>query len=495
MTRSRNIRRWKRTPPHSLLAVVALLAASLPAAAQEDRPPNIIYILADDLGWGELGCYGQKKIRTPNLDRMASEGMRFTRHYAGAPVCAPARCVLLSGHELARAEIRGNKEVQPEGQWPISADSLLLPAFLRGAGYATGAMGKWGLGPVGSSGDPNDHGFDLFFGYNCQRQAHNLYPDHLWLNAERYPLDNPRFSPHQKLVEAPDSFARFRGDQYAPELIAKMSLAFLREHAAEPFFLYAPFVEPHVALQPLDEWLERYPTEWDEEPYLGTRGYLPHPRPHAAYAALISQLDDHVGKILDLVDELGIADRTLILFSSDNGPTHDVGGVDTEFFESTGGLRGRKGSVFEGGLRVPMIARWPGHVPAGTTTEFVSGFQDVFPTIADVAQLEAPEGLDGESLLPVLLGEDPGERAHPLVWEFFEYGGQRAVIDGRYKAVQRHIRRDGASAALEVFDLEADPHEEHDLAAERPELTARLRSILARECVPNPLFPLEPIEE
>ncbi len=472
-----------------LLALAGFVSASH-AAAQGDRPPNVIYILADDLGWGELGCYGQTKIKTPNLDRLAKQGMRFTRHYAGAPVCAPSRCVLLTGRELSKAEIRGNKEVKPEGQWPLSANAVTVAEFMKAQGYVTGGMGKWGLGPVGSTGDPNAQGFDLFFGYNCQREAHNLFPSHLWLNRERYLLNNRPFRPHQKLKSPPPSYDRFQGNQYAPELICEMALAFVRRHKDEPFFLYAPFVEPHLALQPPEEWVNLYPESWDDQPYLGTRGYLPHPRPRAAYAALISHLDDHVGKILDLLEELGLENDTLVLFSSDNGPTHDVGGVDTTFFDSTGGLRGRKGSVYEGGLRVPFLARWPGRIEAGSMSTFVSGFQDLFPTLADLVGAPPPEGLDGVSLLPALLGKQETDRTKPMVWEFFGYGGQRAVVDGRWKAVQRGLRRKAGPLPLEVYDLETDAAEAHDLASERPQLARRLRKIMHGERTANSVFPV-----
>ncbi len=476
--------------PLFALVLLALAGLAAPSTAQETRPPNVVYILADDLGWGELGSYGQTRIKTPNLDRLAKQGVRFTRHYAGAPVCAPSRCVLMTGRELSKAEIRGNKEVKPEGQWPMSADAFTVAEFMQAHGYVTGAMGKWGLGPVESTGDPNAQGFDLFFGYNCQREAHNLYPSHLWLNRERYLLNNRRFRPYQKLKKPPTSYARFEGDQYAPQLIADMALAFLRQHKDEPFFLYAPFVEPHLALQPPEEWVNLYPKAWDDKPYLGTRGYLPHPRPHAAYAALITHLDDHVGKILDLLEELGLEENTLVMFTSDNGPTHDVGGVDTTFFKSSGGLRGRKGSVYEGGLRVPFIARWPGHIEPGSTSSFVSGFQDLFPTLADLVGARAPENLDGVSILPALLGKASGPRTKPMVWEFFGYGGQRAVIDGRWKAVQRGLRRKKGPFPLEIYDLEVDPFEEHDLSSERPNLARRLRAIMLRERTDNPVFPV-----
>lgn len=454
--------------------------------------PNVIFILADDLGYGEVGCYGQKKIRTPHLDRLAREGMRFTQHYAGAPVCAPSRCVLMTGRHLSRAWIRGNKPKRPEGQWPIPDGAVTVAEVMKKAGYVTGAIGKWGLGPVASSGDPNSQGFDLFYGYNCQREAHNYYPTHLWLNRERHILDNPRFRAHQKFAKPPADYDRFHGNEYAPDLMLRVAKAFLRTHAEDPFFLYLPFVEPHVAMQPPQEWVDAYPKEWDDRPYLGQKAYLPHPRPRAGYAAMISDLDEHVGTIMSLVDELGLAENTLVVFSSDNGPTHDVGGVDTEFFDSAGPLRGRKGSVYEGGLRVPTIARWPGKIEAGSTTDHISGFQDLLPTMAELTGQPVPEGVDGVSYLPTLLGRE-GQRQHDhLVWEFFGYQGQQAVRAGKWKAVRRGLHQ--GNRKVELYDLAQDVGETTDVAAAHPEVVRRLTEVMVTVRTKNPDFPIEMLD-
>jgi arylsulfatase A len=473
-----------------LLALSSTLVLSATASAQsggepggeKGRTPNVIYILADDLGYGEVGCYGQTLIRTPSLDRMAAEGMRFTQHYSGAPVCAPSRCVLMTGRHLAHAEIRGNKEVKPEGQWPISEAVATLPLMFRERGYTTGAMGKWGLGPVGSTGDPNAKGIDYFVGYNCQREAHTYYPRHLWVNAQQLFLDNDRVPGHEGV-------GRFYGNEDAPDVMMRAAQAFLRRHREGPFFLYLPFVQPHLAMQPRQDLVDSYPDDWDAEPYLGGRGYTPHPRPRAGYAAMITELDEQVGAILDLVDALGIAEDTLIMFSSDNGPTHDVGGVDTTFFNSAGPLRGRKGSVYEGGLRVPTLARWPGRVAAGSTTDHVSAFQDVMPTLAELCGLGVPESCDGVSFLPTLLGATDRQAVHPyLVWEFAEYGGQKAVRIGRYKAVMRDIFK--GNEAIELYDLDEDVGETTDLAGQHPELVARALEIMRNDRTPNPVFPM-----
>jgi arylsulfatase A-like enzyme len=476
-----------------LVVPAVLLAAAGPAQETAGTPPNVILILADDLGYGELGCYGQRKIRTPHLDRLAAEGLRFTQFYAGAPVCAPSRCVLMTGRHLAHAEVRGNREVKPEGQLPLSEAVVTVPMLMRGIGYATGAMGKWGLGPVASTGDPNAKGIDYFFGYNCQREAHSYYPGHLWLNRERVLLDNPEVPGHGRIASADEGYGRFYGNQYAPELMMGAARGFLRARRGQRFFLYLPFVEPHLAMQPPQELVDSYPEDWDEAPYLGGRGYTPHPRPRAGYAAMITDLDRHVGAIVALVEELGLADETLILFSSDNGPTHDVGGVDTNFFGSAGPLRGRKGSVYEGGLRVPAIARWPGRIAPGTVSGHVAAFQDLMPTLGELCGYEVPTDCDGISFLPTLLGAPERQRAHEhLVWEFPEYGAQRAVRIGRWKAVLRDIGR--GNDLVELYDLEADVGESKDLAGEHPELVARARAIMRDDRTPNPNFPMPDLD-
>lgn len=482
---------------HALLLIAALPACAQNAAELDDstvserRRPNVIVMLADDLGYGELGCYGQQKIRTPHLDRLAAEGLRFTQAYSGAPVCAPARCVLMTGRHSANAEIRGNREVQPEGQHPISDECTTVAELMRAAGYATGAIGKWGLGPVGSSGDPNVQGFDLFYGYNCQREAHSYYPDHLWRNAERVELNGGvRVPGHAKFAEGEEhDFERFTGTDYAPDLMLAEAQRFIREHADEPFFLYLPFVEPHVAMQPPQEWVDRYPAEWDAAPYLGRRGYTPHPRPRAGYAAMISDLDEHVGTLLALLEELELAEDTLILFTSDNGPTHDVGGVDTDFFASAGPLRGRKGSVYEGGLRVPLIARWPGVVRAGSETDHACAFQDVLGTLAELTDQPLPAQADSSSFLPTLTGNGEQAAHDYLVFEFHEYGGQKAVRIGDFKAVLQRIHK--GNTQVELYDLSTDLGETRDIAAEHPDLVARVREIFATDRTASTVFPLE----
>ena len=467
-------------------------------------PPNIVFILADDLGWGELGSYGQKKIRTPNLDRLAREGMRFSQHYSGAPVCAPSRCVLLTGRHTGHAEIRGNLQVKGpdgkpgEGQQPISAETLTVAEVLHDAGYATGAMGKWGLGPVDSPGAPHRQGFDLFFGYNCQSVAHSYYPPHLWRNAEKIPLNAKPIPGHARQAEGEVTWDAWTGEHYAPDAMLGEAERFLRERRDRRFFLYLPFIEPHVALMPPRDLAESYPKEWDDRPYRGQCSYVPNPRPRASYAALITSLDRHVGRILATLDALRLAERTVVIFTSDNGATHEspgdptfgIGGVDAGFFGSTAGLRGRKGSVHEGGIRVPFLVRWPGRVAPGSVQDAPCWFADHFPALCEIAGVPRPAGLDGRSWVPLLGGKGwEGERP-PMVWVFPEYGGQVAVRLGDFKVLRGNLHAKDGPGPWEVYDIERDRNETTDLAKERADLIDRAREVLRREMSPNPNFPV-----
>ena len=482
------------------LALLALaLAGCVAPRSEPDRPPNVIFVLADDLGLGELGSFGQEKILTPHLDRLAREGMRFTRHYSGSPVCAPSRCVLLTGLHTGHAHVRANSENggwgpdAPEGQLPLPAGTVTLGHRLQERGYRTAAVGKWGLGGPGTTGAPEHQGFDHFFGYLCQRKAHNYYPTHLWRDGEKVPLEgNPYFKAHQR-IEAPlasdaDYAERYAAATYAPDLMIEDALEFVRASADGPFFLLYASPIPHAGLQVPDEDLEAYPASWDPEPYLGHKGYLPHPSPRRAYAAMVSRLDREVGRLVALVEELGLTEDTLVVFSSDNGATYN-GGTDSAFFGSFAGLRGRKGSVYEAGVRVPLIARWPGRVAAGSSSDHLSGFQDVLPTLVEAAGGEVPAGLDGRSFLPTLL-DRPGQETAPFL--YWELRGQQALRAGRWKAVRPRLGK--GDLELEVYDLEADPGETRDLASERPEITRRLEALLAEARVPSPDFPVAALD-
>ena len=440
-----------------------LLPALLASPLLSQEAPNVILVLADDLGYGELGSYGQEHIETPNLDRLAAEGMRFTQHYSGAPVCAPSRYVLMTGRNSGHATIRNNLKVQSEGQTPIPSGELTLGELLKGAGYATGVFGKWGLGFPGSEGDPLAQGFDRFFGYNCQVHAHNFYPRYLWSDEETVDLEgNDR---------------GLTGAQYSHDVIEAELLDFIRANKDRPFFCYVPSTIPHLALQVPESTLAQYRGRWEETPY-ERRSYLPHPTPRAAYAAMITHLDASLGRIMELLQELELEERTLVLFTSDNGATHLNPQVDVEFFKSSGALRGLKGSVYEGGVRVPLIARWKGQVPAGATSSHLSAFEDYMPTLAAVAGVELSTGTDGISFLPTLLGDPEAQEQHEyLFWDFPGYGGQIAVRRGRWKAVRRGLKKN-ADAPLELYDLENDPGEGTDVAVDHPDIALEMARIM-----------------
>jgi arylsulfatase A-like enzyme len=426
--------------------------------------------------------------------------MRFTQAYSGSAVCAPSRCVLMTGKHPGHAYIRSNSEVKPEGQRAIPADEVTIAELLHAQGYATGAFGKWGLGSPGSVGDPLRQGFDRFFGYNCQRHAHSYYPPYLWSDDKRIPLKNdPAVPGHGRLAKGADpndpaSYERFKGTDYAPDRINEQILAFIRAHRDRPFFAYYPTIIPHLALHVPDEELEPYlALKWDQEPFRTGKGYgyTPHFTPRAAYAAMITRMDRYVGNVLKLIDELKLADNTLVIFSSDNGATY-LRDVDYKFFESVGPLRGLKGSLYEGGIRVPLIARWPGQVKAGTTSDRVVGFEDVLPTLVEAAGARAPAGLDGISFVPTLRGR-PQEPREFLYREFPSYGGQVSVRMGRWKAIRQNLRRK-PDAPIELYDLVEDVSESRDAAAQQPELVAKARRIIRDQHEPSPLFPIKALD-
>ena len=502
-TVSMRLRPWLKIAA-LMLCTCGGVSVSVRGAAQTDRP-NIVFMLADDLGYGELGCYGQKKILTPHIDRLALQGIRFTQHYSGAPVCAPSRCVLLTGKHTGHAQIRGNLQTKPKpgdlagvGQHPITDDVLTLAEVFQRAGYATGAMGKWGLGPVASTGAPHRQGFDLFFGYNCQSVAHSCYPPYLWRNDALVPLNQRPIPGHAQPVTGSVNMSDWIGEVYAPTRMTDEAVKFIQDHRQQPFFLYLPFIEPHVAMHPPKAAVEAYPAQWDDQPYRGQCGYLPHPRPHAGYAAMISTLDAHVGRILAALEENGLTKNTLVVFTSDNGTTHPApgdpvfgtGGVDAKFFQSTAGLRGFKGSVHEGGIRVPLIVRWPGRIQAGSVQDFPCYFADHFPTLCAAANLKAPSGLDGINLIPALTGKRPAARKNPMLWVFPEYGGQVAVRLGNLKILRKGLQTK-TPGDWEVYDMVKDRSESNDIAKSHPGIIRQAEAILRREVLANETFPLE----
>jgi arylsulfatase A-like enzyme len=482
--------------------------AGSPSASAADRP-NIIFLLADDLGYGDLGCFGQTKIKTPNLDRLASQGMMLTRHYAGSNVCAPSRCALMTGLHPGHGYIRENRQAKgfPEGQEPVPADYLRFPLALKKLGYTLGGFGKWGLGPMGSTGDPLKQGFDRWYGYNCQAVAHNYYPTHLWDNDKQVPLDNPKFAAHQKLPAGadpndPKSYAGFTGKDYSPDLISAKAREFLTANKDRPFVLYFPTTVPHLALQVPEDSLKEYAGKFPEEPYTGDRSYLPHRQPRAAYAAMVTRMDKEIGRLLDLLHEFGLDEKTIVVFTSDNGPLYDrLGGTDTDFFNSAAGLLGRKGNFYEGGFREPCLVRWTGHIPAGTTSDRVTGFEDWFPTLFELigAEDRVPVGIDGISFAPTLFGKVQDPRPF-LYRESPGYGGQQCVRVGDWKAIRRDLNpgpkvKDPKPRDIELYDLGKDSDEKTDVAKAHPDVVNRLAAVMVKQHTPSKLFPLRALDD
>lgn len=460
-----------------LVWVGVLVVGVLAPVARGQVPaarPNIVLILCDDLGWGELGCYGQTKIPTPNIDRLAAEGLRFTTFYSGSPVCAPSRCVLLTGKHTGHTDIRDNEGYKPEGQRPIRAETVLFPALLKEAGYATACVGKWGLGPYGTGGDPNKHGFDHYFGHICQSVAHNQWAPHVWSDGRKVMLDNPPWDHAQKTPW-------LAGKQYTPDVMADDAVRWLKAHAAEkkgqPFFLYFATPLPHLALQAPEEAVAKFRGKIEDKPYVGGKGYIPNETPHATYAAMVNRIDDYVGRLVATVKEMGQEDNTVFLFTSDNGPTLDVGGADSPFFESAKGLRGLKQDVYEGGIRVPLIVRWPGKVKAGAVTGQVGAFWDVAPTLCELAGAKAPPETDGLSLVPTLLGTGEQRQHEFYYWEYHSQGGAQAVRMGDWKGVRTKIRQ-VKNAPVQLYDLAKDPGETTDVAGRHPEVVAKIKQVM-----------------
>jgi len=488
---------------------LSLLSVVVSSCSIEDKQPNqrpnIILILADDLGYGELGAYGQELIETPNIDALARSGMKFTSFYSSAPVCAPARYMLLSGKHAGHSYIRGNdewnergpvwdykemiKDSTLEGQRPIPSNTPMLSKKLQELGYTTALIGKWGLGAPHTNAIPNKMGFDYFYGYNCQRQAHTYYPVHLYENEHRVYLKNDTVAPHTKLSKGldpyqEDSYGLFNQQDYAPTLMYEKMEAFIEQSKDEPFFLYWASPIPHNPLQAPKKWVDYYTDKFgDEEPYVGEKGYFPSKSPRATYAAMISYLDENVGKLVKKLKENGTYDHTIIMFTSDNGVTYS-GGTDGTFFNSSGVFgekygRG-KGFVYEGGIRVPMIVSWPNRIKEGATSAHVAAQYDILQTLADLTgyTLEGPQ--DGISFLPTLLGENHQNLHDFLYWEFPEYGGQIAIRMGAYKLIRKHLKNK-QEPTLELYHLPTDPEELHNVAMQHPEIIQKAEAIFNRE--------------
>ena len=446
------------------LSLLALAAMGSPVCAAAPKP-NVVFILADDLGYGDLGCYGQTKIRTPNLDRMAAEGMHFTNFYAGCSVCAPSRCALMTGKHLGHATVRDNMQRKPgaEGQHPMEPGTVTVAQLLKRGGYATAIVGKWGLGMPEDRSSPLDYGFDHHYGYLCQGMAHTYYPPYLWRDDRQEPLPgNPPYAYGPPGAIAPG------GRAYAHDLMAEDALCWVDAHRAEPFFLYLAFTIPHVSLQVPEDSLAEYRGRWPETPMRTSKHYANHETPRAAYAAMITRMDRDIGRLMDRLKTLGLDDHTLVLFGSDNGAVFALSGTDPDFFRSTGSLRGYKQDLYEGGIRIPFIARWPGRIKPGTTNDFIGAYWDILPTLCDVAGVPPPAGIDGVSIVPTLLGR-PGQTAHEyLYWEYHSAGRAQAVRFGPWKAVRNNVN-EAPDATPELYNLADDPGETTNVAARHPD--------------------------
>ena len=495
-----------------LTVILSLPLTVLNCNSFKENPsnPNIIIILADDLGYGELGVYGQKIIQTPHIDALARNGMRFTQHYSGSPVCAPSRYILLTGLHSGHAHIRGNDEwsergdvwnysaavadASLEGQRPIPDSTFTLGEMLQKSGYTTGLVGKWGLGAPGTVSTPNKQGFDYFYGYNCQRQAHNLYPRHLWENEQKIWLNNEIIPPGKILDSLANpndskSYSIFEQDQYAPSLMHEKALNFIEKNKENQFFLYYATPLPHLPLQIPKKYQSKYrDIIGTEMPYKGGKGYFPNQYPKATYAAMISYLDQQVGELVQELKRLGLYENTLIIFTSDNGPTYNIGGVDPHYFNSAGPFHtGRgwgKGFIHEGGIRVPMIVTWPNQIEANTMTTHLSAFWDIFPTLAEISGYENNQMYDGISFKPTLNGKKQPQHDY-LYWEFPEYGGQQAVRKKQWKAIRKNLHKDNLNIAL--FDLSKDPLEDNDISDQYPEKVAEMETIM-REAHSDPII-------
>ncbi len=458
--------------------------ASLLTTAQQK--PNIIFILADDLGYGELSCYGQEKIKTPHLDQMAKEGMRFTSFYSN-PLCAPTRCSFITGLNTSHSQVRNNKEMgkfdgkNEFGQIPLSENTISIASLLKTAGYKTAIIGKWGLGGPGSSGVPNKQGFDFFYGYLDQQHAHNYYPEYLWRNDKKEFLGQPYFSAHQKLSgneNDPGSYKAFKGKVYSNDTMVKEAIRFIHEQKNDqPFFLYMAFTLPHLALQVPDEEVKNYIGRFDESPYKGEKGYLPQQYPRSAYAAMVSLLDKYTGRILDELKSSGLDKNTLVIFTGDNGSATKTGGADPEFFKVCGDLRNYKGSLYEGGIREPFIAWWPGKIKAGSINTDVFAVWDMLPTFCELAAVNSNYQSDGVSIRKALQGKKNKQHDF-LYWEEHSYAnGQQAIRWKNWKGYRSGLHKD-PNAPIELYDLSKDIAEKENVAAQHPEIVKKIKKMM-----------------
>lgn len=477
--------------PYVGLGLCCITADSFCAGEKSSNvKPNIIYILADDLGYGDLGCYGQTLIKTPNLDRLAAEGMLFTQHYAGCTVSAPSRASLMTGLHTGHAPIRGNTPAggnssprPSEGQYPMPSDTYTLGKMLREGGYTTGCFGKWGLGYPYSDGVPENQGFDVFFGYNCQGLAHCYYPYYLWSNTDTVWIKGNE---------------GIKTEEYSQDIIHRKALQFIKDNKDRKFFAYLPYILPHAELvNPKDSIFDIYEDKFTETPFAGINensprykrgGYPSNPHPKTDFAAMVTRLDAYVGQIVALIKELGLDENTIIIFTSDNGP-HKESGANPAFFKSSGPLRGIKRDLYEGGIRVPFIARYPNKIKAGSVSDHICAFWDMMPTFADLTGTKAAENTDGISFLPALLGKKGQKQHEYLFWEFHEGAGKMAVRKGNWKGVRLNLT-DRAQMRFELYDLSKDLPEKENIADQHPQIAKELNELMDESHVSSSVWPL-----
>jgi len=460
-----------------LFLFITICVSSIPSI--QAQPPNIIFILADDLGYADIGCYGQQKIETPNLDKLAAAGLKYTQFYSGSTVCGPARCSFMTGLHTGHTVIRGNKQFQPEGQTPLPDSVQTIANLLQQNGYATAAFGKWGLGFNQNSGDPNKKGFDRFYGYNCQSLAHDYYPLYLWDNHTKVDL----------------SINKQYDSVYSAALIQQEAIAYIKKSGDKPFFLYLPYTLPHGdVIGPHDDLYQYYAAKFNEPKLTGSQlkkrehTVTAEPLPHAQFAAMIGRLDRYVGEIVKTLEEKGLAQNTLIIFTSDNGPHRENGG-DPEYFNSNGIYKGIKRDLYEGGIRVPFIAYWPGKIKPAVTNQ-IAALWDLYPSFLSLAGIRSNQPQqDGISLLPNWLQKGKQEKHDYLYWEFHENDGRQAIRWKRWKAVKLAVMKN-EKAPLELYDLQNDPEEQHNVASQKPRLVKKLAALIEKAHTPNPDWPL-----
>ncbi len=457
--------------------VASLIIQCTPQNKQGQDPakPNIIFILADDLGYGDLGCYGQDSIETPHIDRLAAEGIQFSQHYAGSTVCAPSRCSLMTGLHTGHTAVRGNKRMNPMGQFPLPENTTTVATLLSDAGYQTALIGKWGLGGPGSTGHPNLQGFDYFYGYLCQSHAHNYYPEFLFRNDQKVPLNNRLAEPKSERGTG----VAIEKVEYSHDLLVKEAINYLKQvDKDKPFFLYLAVTIPHANNEAKDKGME--------VPEYGIYADKNWPEPQKGLAAMITRMDRDIGHVMETLKNAGMDENTIVFFSSDNGP-HREGGNNPDFFNSNGPLKGIKRDLYEGGIRVPLIARWPGRIQAGSTSDHISAFWDFLPTTCDIAGIEVVEDYDGISYLPTLLGKAQPQHDY-LYWEFHEQNGKQAVRMGPWKGIRLNVKTD-PDAGIELYNLELDLREEKDLASENPQMSDLMKKIMKAAHYEDPNWP------